>query len=173
MAEPAPDPDPAPIPFIDQDLENDGFWPAVPVANFVNGYRVSLDYREELIRQVLIAAMLASNKALRPAAEAAKAAGAADLATYCEDNPDATIGGDPLAQVLYLQAVYAHAKGATIKPLTNLQRRTTGEETAANAADAHEAHWQDAHQAAISGLLDIFIPTQIHGTSHGVYAALI
>jgi hypothetical protein len=171
MAEPAPDP--APTPFIDQELGNDGFWPSVPVRRFVEGYRVSLDTREAFIREVLIAAMLASNKALRAAVVAAKVAGYSDLEEYIGAHEEDTIGDEPLSQVLYFEAVYSHAKAATMKTLTSLQRRTTGEEAAANAADQYEAHHQDAHQAAIAGLLDLFLPDESHGTRFGVYAALI
>jgi hypothetical protein len=166
----------APTPIIDQTLGNDGFWPAVPVRRFIEGYRVQTsEYREELVKQVLIAAMIQTNRALREAETAAVSAGYADLEAYLAAHPDDEIADEPLAQVLYFQAVYNHAKAATTKPLAALQRRggSANEENAANAADAYEVHFMDQHQSAVASLLDLFIPDEPHGTKHGVYVAAL
>lgn len=164
----------ADIPLIEQSIPNDGFWPAVPVKRWVDGYKVGTDYREELAKTVLIWAMIKANKKLSEVSGKVLLMGYETLEAWIADNPAQTMAGEPLSSYLYLSVVYNLAKAAIVKPLSAMQRLPAGnDEDAAKGANSTESFFLDAAESAVASLLDIFEPGKPHSENSGVYVASI
>lgn len=158
--------------LLDTILVNDRFWPDVPIRDWVEGYRIPLDGREQGVKPVLLAAMLDANDALKPAKAAAKAAGYATLADYSSAHPEEVLDGQPEVQILYFAAVFNLAKAKTLKRL-QVQNRRPLQETETLATDNTEGYFLDESQNAVGRILERMAPAAEASTRFGIYVAEI
>lgn len=161
-----------PTSILDTVLENNGFWPDVAVRTLAESYRVPHDARDGMMVDMLIQAMIETNKAAAPARDAAVAQGCARLADYADAHPEGMIAGQHQAHHAYLGAVYNLAKARTVKLLQTLVRRPV-QEAEANASDNTEQHFLDRHQTALANLLDVMVPGSAHQADFGVHVAAL
>lgn len=161
-----------PTPILDAILENDGFWPPVPVRALVDAWRVPPDSRDGLLVSVLIDSILDTNEAVAEARAKAEADGYATLAAYAAAHPADVLAGQAVAERLYLSAVYNLAKARSIKRLQSTARRAV-QETEALAGDNTEQYFLDEHQNAVARLLGRMAPGKARPTNSGVYVGSI
>ena len=112
-----------PTTFVDQVIENDGFWPSLSVAEFQKGYRLPAEYLGEMLAADLTMAMGEVNNDLADCKDRCLATGATTLAEVpaqflrkCAD-PAAT----------YLRAVYMRAKSTLLTQFATVNRRESAE----------------------------------------------
>ena len=114
-----------PTTFVDQDIENDGFWPNLSVAEFQKGYRLPAEYLGEMLAADLITAMVEVNTDLAKCKGRWQSSGVVSLET-----------ADPMVlpertfqAATYKRAVYCRAKASLLTQFATVTRRESAENT--------------------------------------------
>lgn len=160
----------ADIPLLDKIFANDGFWPDVPARPAIEAYRLQPDGRTEMVRTLILEAIVETNSSLRYARQAVRAAGHQSLEDWDEAFPDLTVDDAPIADQLYLSAVYSLAKARAVRRLAATARAPATADQGAG-TDATEAGFLDQHQNALGQLLALL--TGSGARDFGVYMALL
>ena len=114
-----------PTTFVDQDIENDGFWPNLSVAEFQKGYRLPAEYLGEMLAADLTMAMVEVNTDLAKCKSRWQSGGVTTLET-----------ADPMVlpertfqAATYKRAVYCRAKASLLTQFATVTRRESAENT--------------------------------------------
>ncbi|MEQ4340567.1 head completion/stabilization protein [Pseudomonas syringae] len=112
-----------PTTFVEQAIENDGFWPDLSVIEFQKGYRLPAEYLVEMLAADLNMAMVEVNTDLAKLKARWQGAGVSNV-----ESADTTILPERTFQAAtYKRAVYSRAKASLLTQFATVNRRESAE----------------------------------------------
>ncbi|MCF5747124.1 head completion/stabilization protein [Pseudomonas tremae] len=112
-----------PTTFVEQAIENDGFWPDLSVTEFQKGYRLPAEYLVEMLAADLNMAMVEVNTDLAKLKARWQGAGVSNV-----ESADTTILPESTFQAAtYKRAVYSRAKASLLTQFATVNRRESAE----------------------------------------------
>ncbi|KKI27481.1 Prophage PSPPH06, putative head completion/stabilization protein [Pseudomonas syringae pv. maculicola] len=112
-----------PSTFVEQAIENDGFWPDLSVAEFQKGYRLPAEYLVEMLAADLTTAMVEVNTDLAKLKARWQGAGVSNV-----ESADTTVLPERTFQAAtYKRAVYSRAKASLLTQFATVNRRENAE----------------------------------------------
>ncbi|RMO87009.1 Prophage PSPPH06 head completion/stabilization protein [Pseudomonas syringae pv. tagetis] len=112
-----------PTTFVEQVIENDGFWPDLSVAEFQKGYRLPAEYLVEMLVDELTTAMIEVNSDLAKLKARWQASGVSNV-----ESADTTVLPERTFQAAtYKRAVYTRAKASLLPQFATVNRRESAE----------------------------------------------
>ncbi|PHN24143.1 head protein [Pseudomonas syringae pv. syringae] len=112
-----------PTTFVEQAIENDGFWPDLSVTEFQKGYRLPAEYLVEMLAADLNMAMVEVNTDLAKLKARWQGAGVSNV-----ESADTTILPERTFQAAtYKRAVYSRAKASLLTQFATINRRESAE----------------------------------------------
>ena len=112
-----------PTTFVEQAIENDGFWPDLSVAEFQKGYRLPAEYLVEMLVDELTTAMIEVNSDLAKLTARWQASGVSNV-----ESADTTVLPERTFQAAtYKRAVYTRAKASLLPQFATVNRRESAE----------------------------------------------
>ena len=112
-----------PTTFVEQAIENDGFWPDLSVSEFQKGYRLPEEYLVEMLAAELTTAMIEVNTDLAKKKAQWQSAGVSRV-----ESADTTVLPERTYQAaLYKRAVYTRAKATLLTQFATVNRRESAE----------------------------------------------
>ncbi|RMV46329.1 Prophage PssSM-01, putative head completion/stabilization protein [Pseudomonas syringae pv. papulans] len=112
-----------PTTFVEQAIENDGFWPDLSVAEFQKGYRLPAEYLVEMLAADLNMAMVEVNTDLAKLKARWQGVGVSNV-----ESADTTILPERTFQAAtYKRAVYSRAKASLLTQFATVNRRESAE----------------------------------------------
>ncbi|PYD06176.1 head protein [Pseudomonas syringae pv. maculicola] len=112
-----------PTTFVEQAIENDGFWPDLSVTEFQKGYRLPAEYLVDMLTADLTMAMVEVNTDLAKLKARWQAAGVSNVETA-----DTTVLPERTFQTAtYKRAVYSRAKASLLTQFATVNRRESVE----------------------------------------------
>ncbi|KPX47549.1 Prophage PssSM-01, putative head completion/stabilization protein [Pseudomonas syringae pv. helianthi] len=112
-----------PTTFVEQAIENDGFWPDLSVNEFQKGYRLPAEYLVEMLAADLNMAMVEVNTDLAKLKARWQGAGVSNV-----ESADTTILPERTFQAAtYKRAVYSRAKASLLTQFATVNRRESAE----------------------------------------------
>ncbi|MFO3659734.1 head completion/stabilization protein [Pseudomonas amygdali] len=112
-----------PTTFVEQAIENDGFWPDLSVTEFQKGYRLPAEYLVEMLAADLNMAMVEVNTDLAKLKARWQGAGVSNV-----ESADTTILPKRTFQAAtYKRAVYSRAKASLLTQFATVNRRESAE----------------------------------------------
>lgn len=135
-----------PTTFVEQIIENDGFWPDLSVTEFQKGYRLPAEYLVDMLAAELTTAMIEVNTDL--AKKKAQWQGAGVLSV---ESADTTVLPERTFQAAqYKRAVYARAKASLLTQFATVTRRDSAENTGKELPERGETFLEFSQQAVRS-----------------------
>ncbi|SDQ54869.1 Phage head completion protein (GPL) [Pseudomonas sp. UC 17F4] len=132
-----------PTTYVEQEIENDGFWPNLSVSEFQKAYRLPGEYLGELLVTLLSTAMLQVNADLKRLTASWQSLGITTVATA-----DSRLLPERAFKVaLYKRAVYCRAKGTALTDFATVTRREVAENTGKEAPERGETYLEFSAQA--------------------------
>lgn len=117
-----------PTTFVDQAIENDGFWPDLSVAEFQKGYRLPAEHLVEMLVTELTTAMIEVNTDLATVKSILQVSGVSNLEAVAGVATPAE-WGYAYKVMLYKRAVYTRAKASLLTQFATVTRRESAENT--------------------------------------------
>lgn len=112
-----------PTTFVEQAIENDGFWPDLSVAEFQKGYRLPAEYLVEMLVDELTTAVIEVNSDLAKLKARWQASGVSNV-----ESADTTVLPERTFQAAtYKRAVYTRAKASLLPQFATVNRRESAE----------------------------------------------
>jgi len=112
-----------PTTFVEQAIENDGFWPDLSVTEFQKGYRLPAEYLVEMLAADLNMAMVEVNTDLAKLKARWQGAGVSNV-----ESADTIILPERTFQAAtYKRAVYSRAKASLLTQFATVNRRESAE----------------------------------------------
>ncbi|ARA80066.1 head completion/stabilization protein [Pseudomonas ficuserectae] len=112
-----------PTTFVEQAIENDGFWPDLSVTEFQKGYRLPAEYLVEMLAADLNMAMVEVNTDLAKLKARWQGAGVSNV-----ESADTTVLPERTFQAAtYKRAVYSRAKASLLTQFATVNRRESAE----------------------------------------------
>ncbi|MCU0211450.1 MULTISPECIES: head completion/stabilization protein [Pseudomonas] len=132
-----------PTTFVEQKIENDGFWPDLSVTEFQKEQRLPAEYLVELLADAIYTAMVEVNYDLVRCKERWKGAGVRSV-----ESADSTVLPERTFQIkLYKRAVYCRAKASALTQFATVTRRESAENTGKEAPERAETFLAFSQQA--------------------------
>lgn len=123
-----------PSKYAEQQIENDGFWPALSLAEFQKAYRLPGEYLVETLVDGLITAMIDVNNDLAKCKAKWQVAGVSSL-----KSADPMVLPERTFQAAtYTRAVYCRAKANLLPQFASITRRESAENTGKEAPERVE-----------------------------------
>ena len=122
-----------PTTFVEQTIENDGFWPDLSVSEFQKGYRLPAEFLGDLLTDALAIAMAEINTDLAKLQARWQAAGITNVGTA-----DPLLPGRALKTRLYKRAVYCRAKASALQQFATVTRRESADNTGKEAPERED-----------------------------------
>ena len=136
-----------PTTLVEQQIDNDGFWPDLSVSEFQKGYRLPGEYLGEMLAADLKAAMVEVNNDLAKCKAKWQLTGVS-----CVESADPTVLLDPAFKAAtYKRAVYCRAKASLLTEFPTMTRREIAENTGKEAPERSETFLAFS-QAAVRSL---------------------
>ena len=132
-----------PTTLADQDIENDGFWPNLSVAEFQKGYRLPGEYLGDLLAADLTMAMVEVNTDLAKCKARWQSAGV----TSVESADPVVLPERTFQAATYKRAVYCRAKASLLTQFATVTRRESAENTGKEAPERRETFLEFSQQA--------------------------
>lgn len=129
--------------LVDQDIENDGFWPNLSVAEFQKGYRLPGEYLGEMLVADLTMAMGEVNTDLAKCKARWQSAGV----TSVESADPVVLPERTFQAATYKRAVYCRAKASLLTQFATVTRRESAENTGKEAPERRETFLEFSQQA--------------------------
>jgi hypothetical protein len=114
-----------PTTFVDQAIENDGFWPNLSVAEFQKAYRLPAEYLGEMLAAELTTAMIEVNTDLAKLKAQWTVAGVSSV----ESADPMVLPERTFQAATYKRAVYTRAKASLLTQFATVTRRESAENT--------------------------------------------
>ncbi|POR62208.1 head completion/stabilization protein [Pseudomonas syringae] len=112
-----------PTTFVEQTVDNDGFWPNLSVTEFQKGYRLPAEYLVEMLAADLNIAMVEVNTDLAKLKARWQGAGVSNV-----ESADTTVLPERTFQAAtYKRAVYSRAKASLLTQFATVSRRESAE----------------------------------------------
>jgi hypothetical protein len=135
-----------PTTFVEQAIENDGFWPDLSVAEFQKGYRLPAEYLVDMLVTDLTTAMIEVNRDLAKRKGQWQNVGVASV-----DSADTTVLPErTFHAATYKRAVYCRAKASLLIQFATVTRRESAENTGKELPERGEAFLEFSQQAVRS-----------------------
>ena len=132
-----------PSKFVEQQIENDGFWPDLSLAEFQKAYRLPGEYLVETLVDGLISAMTEVNTDLAKCKAKWQVAGVTSL-----NSADPMVLPERTFQAqTYKRAVYNRAKSSLLTQFVTITRRESAENTGKEAPERAETFLAFSQQA--------------------------
>ena len=132
-----------PTTFVDRQIENDGFWPDLSLAEFQKEYRLPAEYLVELLGADMTTAMIEVNTDLADCKAKWQAFGITNIETA-----DSTLLPERAFKAkLYKRAVYCRTKGNSLPQFATVTRRESAENTGKEAPERRETFLEFSQQA--------------------------
>lgn len=129
--------------FVERQIENDGFWPNLSLAEFQKEHRLPAEYLEELLVDSLSIAMVEVNDDLARCKAKWQALGITNI-----EAADSTLLPERTFKAkLYKRAVYCRAKGNSLPQFATVTRRESAENTGKEAPERRETFLEFSQQA--------------------------
>ena len=136
-----------PTTFVEQAIENDGFWPDLSLVEFQKGYRLPAEYLGEMLAADLTMAMFEVNTDLAELKARWQGAGVSSV-----ESADTTILPERTYQAAtYKRAVYTRAKASLLTQFATVTRRESAENTGKELPERSET-FVALSQAAVRSL---------------------
>jgi hypothetical protein len=132
-----------PTTFVEQAIENDGFWPNLSVAEFQKGYRLPAEYLVELLVTDLTTSMIEVNRDLAKLKGQWKNAGVASV----ESADPMVLPERTFQAATYKRAVYCRAKASLLTQFATVTRRESAENTGKDLPERGETFLEFSQQA--------------------------
>jgi hypothetical protein len=135
-----------PTTFVEQAIENDGFWPNLSVAEFQKGHRLPAEYLVDMLAAELTTAMTEVNRDL------AKRKGQwQNVGVTTVESADTTVLPErTFHAATYKRAVYCRAKASLLTQFATVTRRESAESTGKELPERGEAFLEFSQQAVRS-----------------------
>jgi len=135
-----------PTTFVEQAIENDGFWPDLSVSEFQKGYRLPAEHLIEMLVINLTTAMTDVNRDLAKLKARWKDAGVSRV-----ESADTTVLPERTFQAeTYKRAVYCRAKASLLPEFASVIRRESAENLGKEAPERKETYLEFSQQAVRS-----------------------
>ena len=135
-----------PTTFVEQAIENDGFWPNLSVAEFQKGYRLPAEYLVDMLVTDLATAMTEVNRDLAELKARWQGVGVSNV-----ESADTTVLPERTFQAAtYKRAVYCRAKASLLTQFATVTRRESAENTGKEVPERGETFLQFSQQAVRS-----------------------
>jgi len=132
-----------PTTFVEQTIENDGFWPDLSVSEFQKGYRLPAEFLGELLTDALSIAMAEVNTDLAKLKVRWQTVGVTNV-----ESADSTLLPErALKTKLYKRAVYCRAKASALQQFPTVTRRESAENTGKEAPEREDTFLAFSQQA--------------------------
>ena len=135
-----------PTTFVEQAIENDGFWPDLSVSEFQKGYRLPAEYLVELLGADLTAAMCEVNLDLAKLKARWQAVGV----TSVKSADPMVLPERTFHTATYKRAVYCRAKASVLTQFATVTRRESAENTGKELPERSETFLAFSQQAVRS-----------------------
>lgn len=135
-----------PTTFVEQEIENDGFWPDLSVSEFQKGYRLPAEYLVELLGADLTAAMCEVNLDLAKLKARWQAVGV----TSVKSADPMVLPERTFHAATYKRAVYCRAKASVLTQFATVTRRESAENTGKELPERSETFLAFSQQAVRS-----------------------
>ncbi|WP_448645595.1 head completion/stabilization protein [Pseudomonas mohnii] len=135
-----------PTTFVEQAIENDGFWPNLSVAEFQKGYRLPAEYLVDMLVTDLAMAMTEVNRDLAELKARWQGVGVSNV-----ESADTTVLPERTFQAAtYKRAVYCRAKASLLSQFATVTRRESAENTGKELPERGETFLEFSQQAVRS-----------------------
>jgi len=132
-----------PTTFVEQAIENDGFWPNLSVAEFQKGYRLPAEYLVDMLVTDLTTAMIEVNRDLAKRKSDWQNVGVTNVETADPMVlPERTFHGET-----YKRAVYCRAKASLLTQFATVNRRESAENVGKELPERGETFLEFSQQA--------------------------
>ncbi|PHN38603.1 head completion/stabilization protein [Pseudomonas sp. ICMP 564] len=132
-----------PTTFVEQTIENDGFWPNLSLSEFQKEYRLPAEYLVELLGGDMTMAMIEVNTDLAKCKARWQAFGITNI-----EAADTVLLPERAFKVkLYKRAVYCRTKGNLLPQFATITRRESAENTGKEAPERAETFLAFSQQA--------------------------
>jgi hypothetical protein len=135
-----------PTTFVEQAIENDGFWPDLSVTEFQKGYRLPAEYLVDMLVTDLSTAMTEVNRDLARRKSQWQKVGVATV-----ESADTTVLPERTFHVAtYKRAVYCRAKASLLTQFATVTRRESAENTGKELPERGETFLEFSQQSVRS-----------------------
>jgi hypothetical protein len=135
-----------PTTFVEQAIENDGFWPDLSVAEFQKGYRLPAEYLVDMLVTDLTTAMIEVNRDLSKRKGQWQNVGV----TTVESADPMVLPERTFHAATYKRAVYCRAKSSLLTQFATVTRRDSAENTGKELPERGETFLEFSQQAVRS-----------------------
>ncbi|VVN21030.1 hypothetical protein PS619_04324 [Pseudomonas fluorescens] len=135
-----------PTTFVEQAIENDGFWPNLSVSEFQKGYRLPAEYLVDMLVTDLTTAMIEINRDLSKRKGQWQSVGI----TSVESGDPKVLPDSTFRVATYKRAVYCRAKSSLLTQFATVSRRESAENTGKEMPERGETFLQFSQQAVRS-----------------------
>ncbi|MCK1791645.1 head completion/stabilization protein [Pseudomonas violetae] len=132
-----------PTTFVEQVIENDGFWPNLSLAEFQKGYRLPAEYLVDMLATDLTTAMIEVNGDLSKRKAAWQNAGV----TSVESADPMVLPERTFHAATYKRAVYCRAKASLLTQFATVTRRESAENTGKELPERGETFLEFSQQS--------------------------
>ncbi len=132
-----------PTTFVEQIIENDGFWPNLSVAEFQKGYRLPAEYLVEMLVTDLTTAMVEVNRDLTKCKGKWQAVGI----TSVKSAAPMVLPERTFHVATYKRAVYCRAKASLLPQFASVVRRESAENLGKEEPERKETFLEFSQQA--------------------------
>ncbi|WP_339464430.1 head completion/stabilization protein [Pseudomonas sp. EA_65y_Pfl2_P74] len=132
-----------PTTFVEQAIENDGFWPNLSVSEFQKGYRLPAEYLVEMLVTDLNTAMIEVNRDL-----AKRKSQWQNVGVTTVESADTTVLPErTFHAATYKRAVYCRAKASLLTQFATVNRRESAENIGKELPERGETFLEFSQQA--------------------------
>jgi hypothetical protein len=135
-----------PTTFVEQAIENDGFWPNLSLAEFQKGYRLPAEYLVDMLVTDLTTAMIEVNTDLAKLKAQWSVAGVSSV----ESADPMVLPERTFQAATYKRAVYTRAKASLLTQFATVTRRESAENTGKELPERAETFLAFSQQAVRS-----------------------
>ncbi|MNX61308.1 Phage head completion protein (GPL) [compost metagenome] len=132
-----------PTTFVEQAIENDGFWPNLSVTEFQKGYRLPAEYLVDMLVTDLTTAMIEVNRDLAKLKGQWQNAGV----TSVESADPMVLPERTFHAATYKRAVYCRAKASLLTQFATVTRRESAENTGKELPERGETFLEFSQQS--------------------------
>ncbi|WP_339495591.1 head completion/stabilization protein [Pseudomonas sp. RA_105y_Pfl2_P56] len=132
-----------PTTFVEQAIENDGFWPNLSVSEFQKGYRLPAEYLVEMLVTDLNTAMIEVNRDLAKRKSQWQNVGV----TTVESADTKVLPERTFHAATYKRAVYCRAKASLLTQFATVNRRESAENIGKELPERGETFLEFSQQA--------------------------
>lgn len=132
-----------PTTFVEQAIENDGFWPNLSVSEFQKGYRLPAEYLVDMLATDLATAMAEVNQDLAKRKGEWQNAGVVSV----ESADPMVLPERTFHAATYKRAVYCRAKASLLTQFATVTRRESAENTGKELPERGETFLEFSQQS--------------------------